>query len=166
MFDLAKIGVVRWPVTLTVDDGDAFTDVPVSIAYRVFTRAELRQRGTGQMQSALMAMLDIAKRPAPATPDEVAQREADIRAAAESLDSAAVAEEGELLARIVGWTGFVGADGQPAEYTRELGGALIAHEPHFRALWNGLMEASQQARPKNSSPGAAGPAALGQTSTG
>lgn len=167
MFDLAKLGIVHWPVTLAVDNGDGtFTDVPVTIGYRVFTRAELRERGNGQMQAALTAMLEIARRPPPGTADELVQREADIRAASDNITSAAVAEEDVLIQRMVSWTGFVGDGGKPVDYTPALGRALIEHEPHFRALWNGLMESSQQARPKNSSPGADGATAPGQTTTG
>lgn len=166
MFDLAKLGVVRWPVTLTVDNGDGtFTDVPVTIAYRVFTRAELRERGQSQMQAALTKLLDIAKRPPPANEAEIEQRTVDLRNATAEVGREEVAQESELLTRITAWSGFGDASGAPIDYTADLGRGVIAFEPHYRALWNGLMEASQQAKPKNSSPGADGATAPGQTTT-
>ena len=155
MFNLAHAGIVRWPLVLTQQVDSAFVDVPVTVAFRVFTRAELREREQKSL-TATLAKLSEKVRDKPDVDT--------LRAALPGIEEADRAEEQILLDRITGWEGFGNAEsGEKLPYNRTLGEAVIAHEPHYRALWKGLIDASRQARPKNSSPGADGSATQAPT---
>lgn len=158
MFDLAHLGVVAWPVTLTQQATDGtFVDTTITVRYRVFSREELRTRSQATLGKTLMRIHELVRDKA--NPDEIA-------GAAQDIDTAAREEEGTLLDRITGWSGVGNAEtGGEVPYSPDIGRAVIALEPHYQALWRGLLEASQQARPKNSLPGADGSPAPGQTTT-
>lgn len=158
MFNTANLGVVAWPVTLTqqVADG-SFVDVVVTVWFRVFTRTELRERNQRTIGKMLGRLQELVQRKA--APEE-------IDAVVKEIDLAARDEEDTLLGRMVRWSGVGDADTNTAiDYTPDIGRAVIAYEAHYQSLWRGLIDASQQARPKNSLPGADGSPAPGQTTT-
>lgn len=158
MFDTAHQGVIAWPFTLTQQHGDEFVDVPVTVRFRVFNRDELRERDQRSMASVLGKLVELVRKQADP---------ADIEAARIAMVEADRADEGELVSRIAGWSGFGNAEtGEEVAATPELVRAVIAHDPHYQAMWKALLEASRQARPKNSLPGADGAPAPGQTTTG
>jgi hypothetical protein len=158
MFDLAHKGIVAWPFNLVQQqDGGGFTEVPVTVRFRVFTRAERRERDKKSLATVLGRLMDLVKRKA--DPEE-------LEAVRAEMEKVGAAEEAELLARIEGWSGFGNAaTGEEVPYSAEVAQAVFAYEPHYQRFWAALMEASRQAQPKNSLPGAGGAPAPGQTTT-
>jgi hypothetical protein len=157
MFDLAMKGIVAWPGTLTQQQGGSFVDVPITVSFRVFTRAELRERDKNALATALGKLYELVRKQASTE---------SIQAVRDEMEVIDRSEEAELRARVTGWSGFGNADsGAELPYTTDLFTAVIAFDPYYQALWKMLLDASRNARPKNSLPGPDSSPGPGQTLT-
>lgn len=150
MFRLAHTGVVRWPVELLdVDDQGDPISTTVRVSYRILTRAEQRQYEQArydQLSSQLLGKLKAG-----------AERE-DLRAIQVQAETLQAEDLALLRERVVGWAAddVQDQEGQPVPFSAEALEPLMQFECHYRALFQGLLEASRAAVPKTSSPGPAG----------
>lgn len=149
MFRFAADGLVRWPVTVQqVQEDGSTADVTITVTYLRMTRAELRARTT-----ALIAM--NTQLTALAAPEHAAERMA-------LLDKRIDADDVLLRERVKGWAGIANADRTELPYSDALRDALIGDALLRRVLLDGLIEASEGVREKNSQPGLAGLPAAAQ----
>lgn len=149
MFLFAADGCVRWPVTVQqVQEDGSTADVTITVTYLRMTRDELRTR-----TDALIAM--NTQLAALATPDHASDRMA-------LLNQRIDADDALLRERVKGWAGIANADRTELPYSAELRDALIGDALLRRALLDGLIEASEGVREKNSQPGLAGLPAVAQ----
>lgn len=139
--------------------------VPVVFLLRIYTRDELRERRRAQGKRAVEAVAEAMRQLLGA------QTAAAVDAAALSVDVAAQAiheadrvEAADLAARILGWReGDIRDDAdQPVPFTPELRDALLRDGARYGAIAQGLIEASEGVRRKNSLPGPAGSQAVAQ----
>lgn len=146
MFRFAKKGVVYWPVELPqrTEEGELVTG-KAYIGYELMTRDELRARSR-----TLLALLDESLAPA------------ERLARGDKLD----ADDGALLrARIKDWRGIATDDGATLPFTQTLLDSFMADPLLYKALLDGLLDASTGAPSKNSLPGHGGAPAPVQSTT-
>ena len=144
MFKFAVNRQVLWPVVVHIprDDGSGEgLEAQVKIRYRLLTQAELTARAREDLESARVVGGDqtvVEGLLAQISPERIEQR----------LQ--------ELKDRITGWEDFADEQGEPLPFTPE-NLAAVLDVPYLRGpIERGLVEASQGARAKNSSPGSAG----------
>lgn len=151
MFRFAHKGVVLWPVTLRQDtDAGEVQDVTVHVAYQLIPRKELRAR-----ESAALKRLSL----------QSVQDAQDTGQLADLLDEVTRREDDDvefLVQHITGWSGFVGEDDQPLEFSEERLRALLDYDAFYKPVLGGLHEASRSGPAKNSSPGSGGTPAPAQ----
>lgn len=151
MYEFAPKRNVLWPVDMPQQSEDGSEAPPrrMLIRYKLLTRTELAAR------NAIIARSLVGNLTGVTDPNE-AER---IIAAAEQR---AAANAEQLRERVLGWRDP--ASGKAGDFTAEEREALLEDFPTFDALLRGLVEASEGARAKNSSPGPASPPAEVQTS--
>lgn len=149
MFLFAADGRVRWPVTVQqVQPDGSSAEVTITVTYKRLDRDELRAR--------TQAQIDLSTRLA----SMPAAEQAGDRMAL--LNARIDADDALLRERVVGWSGIANAGGTELPYSPELRDALIADALLRKVLLDGLIEASEGAREKNSQPGLAGLPAVAQ----
>jgi len=150
MFEFAPKRIVLWPVDLPqrTDDGSEAPDKRLLIRYKLLTRSELAARNVDIARTAASNLRSIT---------DMAEAERIILGAEERAATYA----DMLRERLLGWRDP--ASGQTGDFSDEDRAALIEDAPTFRALLDGLIDASENAKAKNSSPGPASPPAEAQT---
>ena len=151
MFQFANEGKVWWKINLVARNevtGDV-EDAPVMMLYRIFTRAELKQREK-RLQAALGKL-------------RTAKTDAEMQAATAEFDTIEQRNTADTIERVCDWRDIVsGADSTALPFSRESLKALLDDEAQYTRIASGLLEASRGARAKNSSPGPAGSQVPGQ----
>lgn len=171
MFKFAANHDVWWRIDLPDrDDNGEIVAVPVRFRLRIYTRAEMQARkldriraGANALGEAMTALTQAA------TPEDVTVATAAVSAAIEAITETDRALDAELADRIVGWNAADVTDADtatPIEFTPQLRDALLADDARYRALRDGLQEASRGARSKNLLPGPAGSTAAAQGGEG
>lgn len=139
MFKYAPENKCYWPVDLPERTAEGGIElVRVLVLYRLLTRAELKQvrRDLTAFARQLAANRDAGP--------EAIERFGDLQ---EQQDTA-TAED--LRGRILGWKGIAGPDSDDdLPYSDQVRDWLLADEARFKALRQGLLEASRGAVAKN-----------------
>lgn len=144
MFQFANENKVWWKVNLVVrnaETGDV-EDSPVMLLYKIFARAELKQREK-RLQAALSKL-------------RAAKSEGEMLAATREFDAIEERNASDMIERVVGWRDISGPEGEALPFTREALKALLDDEAQYTRISAGLLEASRGARAKNSLPGLGG----------
>lgn len=161
MFKLATNNEVWWRIDLPDRDGNGeVVMVPVRFRLRIYTRQEMQARKLNRIREGAAALADaMTALTQSATPEAVETAHTAVIAAVDAIRSTDNDDVAELADRICGWNpaDVVDAEtGAPVEFTTALRDALLSDEARFKALRDGLLEASRGARSKNSLPGPAG----------
>lgn len=144
MFQLANENKVWWKVNLVVrnaETGDA-EDAPVMLLYKIFARAELKQREK-RMQAALSKL-------------RTAKTEAEMQTATAQFDGIEERNTADVIERVCDWRDISAGDGSALPFTAAALKGLLDDEAQYARISAGLLEASRGARAKNSLPGLAG----------
>lgn len=155
MFDLAHMNLVKWPITLTSQNGSTFEDVTLYVTYERLTKEELAEIQETDRKAYLTALQKL-QRTVTSEKDESADVDAEVVTADQRRDK-------RLLARVKSWGDGIVSDGKSVPYSLEVARALFAVKPIFDAFYRGLIECSENARPKTLPPSPGGSVAAAQT---
>ena len=157
MFDLAHLKILQWPVTLAqpADDGE-FAEVTLRVKFERLTKPELSQLQAAE-RTQVFDNLSVQLRKAAAqggvAKEGVAMDvERDRSKVEDELAAADAKRHAMLMARVKGWGDQIVENGTPVAFSPEVLAALLDIKPVFTAFWKGLLECSENARPKTSPP--------------
>lgn len=162
MFELAHLKIVKWPVTLAQPgENGEFVDVTVYVDFERLTRTELAQLQADERAQVIESLASTLRKASAA--GGTADLSADAAAAETALVAADAKRLGVLQEKVKGWGEQIADRGTPVPFTPATLSALLDVKPVFTAFWRGLLDASENVRPKTSPPSQPGTPAEART---